>query len=73
MGQVTIPKAICAMYIYVIMRQLMATVSIVQWDKVKNIVYLQALKIALRIRVVSLMQIMAGFQVMPPVNFNWQA
>lgn len=73
MGQVTIPKAICAMYIYVIMRQLMATVSIVQWDKVKNIVYLQALKIALRIRVVSLMQVMTAFQVMPPVNFNWQA
>lgn len=73
MGQVTIPKAICAMYIYVIMRQLMATVSIVQWDKVKNTVYLQAMQIALRIRVVSLMQVMTAFQVMPPVNFNWQA
>uniref|UniRef100_A0A0E0CD48 Uncharacterized protein n=1 Tax=Oryza meridionalis TaxID=40149 RepID=A0A0E0CD48_9ORYZ len=33
-----------------------------QWDKVKNTVYLQAMKIALRIRVVSLMQVMTAFQ-----------
>uniref|UniRef100_A0A0D3EYY1 Uncharacterized protein n=1 Tax=Oryza barthii TaxID=65489 RepID=A0A0D3EYY1_9ORYZ len=47
---------------YLVLIAVKDKVTIGQWDKVKNIVYLQALKIALRIRVVSLMQIMAGFQ-----------
>uniref|UniRef100_A0A0D9YKB8 Uncharacterized protein n=1 Tax=Oryza glumipatula TaxID=40148 RepID=A0A0D9YKB8_9ORYZ len=47
---------------YLVLIAVKDKITIGQWDKVKNIVYLQALKIALRIRVVSLMQVMAGFQ-----------